>query len=663
MKKKKSIRHWLEVLIMFITICSCESIKANNSAGLLLNRHKEFLLNTIPVSKIETYCAKMNMDNRWDDIIYKNSGFGVLGAREHLFRVRMLAAAWANPSSNFYHDKNVWNVFQRGLNDWLHNKYQSQNWWHNEIGTPQTMRDIVVLTRDSLNSEQYQNALQIIAQHIVKGTGANLIWSADIGLSYGALLNDTVLVKQCVQLIISEVKITNNDGIQPDFSYHQHGERLQTYHYGGDFLKDNIRIAWELRGTEWAYPKEKIQVLTDFVLNGWQWMARGIYTTPATIDRAVSRENALKLADLRKELPYMMELNPVRKAELKRMLKWQNGDTGKLKGFRYFPSSDFAAYHQKEFSFFLKTISNRTLPTEKINDENLKGELLNNGNTYFVQNGNEYFNLMPVWNWKFLPGLTSFVSADRIYNNTYSGGVNNGKSGLVVMKYGVSKDSTGHLTAAKMWACHKGTVVCLLANIESLNITDSIFTVMDQSRLSGDVIVNGKLIGTPYNSISKVKYIYHNKLIYRPIDSSQVKLVVNDRQGSWSTINISGNQAIVKEKIFMPLLLNTMQNKNTGYSVSWCANSSQIDKVICKESFQVLSNDSVCQAVQFKDGTLMVAFAQNGNLKLKDGNIISVNKPCMILSEADKYFVSFVDVNGDKLIVKENNNKIRYIQQ
>jgi len=58
------------------------------------------------VSKIETYCAKMNMDNRWDDIIYKNSGFGVLGAREHLFRVRMLAAAWANPSSNFYHNKN-----------------------------------------------------------------------------------------------------------------------------------------------------------------------------------------------------------------------------------------------------------------------------------------------------------------------------------------------------------------------------------------------------------------------------------------------------------------------------------------------------------------------------------------------------------------------------
>jgi len=54
---------------------------------------------------------------------------------------------------------------------------------------------------------------------------------------------------------------------------------------------------------------------------------------------------------------------------------------------------------------------------------------------------------------------------------------------------------------------------------------------------------------------------------------------------------------------------------------------------------------------------------QNGNLKLKDGNIISVNKPCMILSEADKYFVSFVDVNGDKLIVKKNNNEIRYIQQ
>ena len=661
MKKKKSIRHWLEALIMFITICSCESIKANNSAEQILNRHKEFLLNTIPVSKIETYCEIINTDNRWDDITYINIGFGVLGAREHLFRVRMLAAAWANPTSNFYHNKNVWSVFQRGLNDWLHNRYQSQNWWHNEIGTPQTMRDIVVLTRDSLSSEQYQNALQVIAQHKVKGTGANLIWSADIGLSYGALLNDTALVKQCVRLITSEIKITNGDGVQPDYSYHQHGNRLQTYHYGGDFLKDNIRIAWELQGTEWQYPPEKIKIITDFVLNGWQWMARGINTIPNTIDRASSRENALKLADLRKELPYLIHLSQSDKVALETMLNWQNGKGESLKGFRYFPYSDFAAFHQKDFSFFLKTISTRTLPTESINDENLKGSLLNNGNTYFVHDGTEYFNLMPVWNWQFLPGSTSFSSAKQIVRTDIAGGVGDGESGLVAMKYKLAKDSSSFLTANKMWACHNNTIVCLISDIKIKNLTDSVFTVMDQSKLVGAVLVNGKpqRVSTVLNE--NVKYIYHNHFIYKPITTTRIKLNLNKRKGSWSAINISGSHDSISTKVFMPLMYHNQKKKGYGYSVQWCPNERLANDIYTKNTFRVLQNDSICQAIRFDDGVIMIAFQREGSLKVSNSESLRVTKPCFIVYSNKKYHLSSV-VKNDNPILFVNNKPLDYLK-
>lgn len=661
--RSKTYKTFKFTSISILLCLFCCSVSAKNSSALILDRHKKFLLNTIDVSKAGTYSTNLNKENRWDDITYVNIGFGVLGAREHLLRVRVLAAAWANSKSKYFHQKNVWDAFNAGLNDWLQHKYHSSNWWHNEIGTPQVMRDIVVLIRENLTKEEYQEAINVISQYRVNGTGANLIWSADIALSYAALHNNTAKVNEYAKLIVSEVKVTTDDGIQPDFSYHQHGNRLQIYHYGGDFLKDNIRIAWELSGTEWAYPEEKIKILTDFVLNGWQWMARGVYTIPATIDRAASRENALKLADLRKELPYLIELNRTKKVALKKLLKGQNNGGYQLEGFRYYPTSDFAVFHRKEFSFFLKTISNKTLPTESINDENLKGELLNNGNTYFVQNGNEYFNLMALWNWKLIPGSTSFSGATKIEKDTYSKAICSEKSGFVIMDYKVSDDFTGYLTARKMWACHKNTVVCLLANVQTHNITDSVFTVMDQSRLSGDVIVNGKLVGNPHNTTSKVDYIYHNKLIYKPIVSSQIKLLVDERHGNWSTINILGNQNVIKETVFMPLLLNSTQNKNTGYSVTFCAKPILIDKTIRSESFQIVANDSACQAVQFKDGTLMLAFTQKGNLTLKNGDIISVNTRCLILSEAGKYYVSGMRSVSERPVVTLNNKEIQYIQQ
>jgi|GEM_PF-5264917 len=42
------------------------------------------------------------------------------------------------------------------------------------------------------------------------------------------------------------------------------------YQYGTSFLLNNIRLAWELRGTEWQYEEAKIDLLVGMLLNGWQ---------------------------------------------------------------------------------------------------------------------------------------------------------------------------------------------------------------------------------------------------------------------------------------------------------------------------------------------------------------------------------------------------------
>jgi chondroitin AC lyase len=240
------------------------------------------------------------------------------------------------------------------------------------------------------------------------------------------------------------------------------------YQYGKAFLFADVRLGWEARGTRWALPAGKIRILRNFVLQGWQWMARGINTVPGTMDRSASREGELRSPDMRSLLPFLRDLDPA-EAKAYRALALRQQGVGSLDGFRYYPYSDFTAYQTPRFSFFLKTISARTLPTEVgLNSENLKGHLLNSGDAYLIRNGKEYFNLMPVWDWQRLPGITAFQGAARSGRKDFAGGVSDGKSGLTAMDYLMrgrgTKDS---VSAHKIWACHSGQVVCLIAGLKA----------------------------------------------------------------------------------------------------------------------------------------------------------------------------------------------------
>ncbi|HSC39158.1 MAG TPA: polysaccharide lyase family 8 super-sandwich domain-containing protein, partial [Chitinophagaceae bacterium] len=458
----------------------------------VLARYKRHLYTTVTPQDVPALVASYNPDTQWPDINYADAQRANWTLLKHLERIRDIALVWSQPSSAHYHDTALWRVIIGGLDHWTQKRYWNSNWWQNEIGVPRFMRDILVLLRGRLDSTRFRQALEVMGQYRLqkKGNGANLIWSADLGLHYGAMTGDEVLMKQCADRITGEIEITKGDGIQPDYSFHQHGARLQMYQYGAAFLENNVLLAWELRGTPWAFDPEKIKLLAEFVLNGWQWMARGLNTVPGTMDRSVSRVGTLHSADMRKLVPYLCSIYPPAAKAFLAIGAQQNGRGEPLEGFRYFPYSDFSVYQNKAFSFFLKTISPRTLPSESINSENLKGKLLNSGDAYIVRNGSEYFNLMPVWNWWHLPGVTAFEGAEKIDRRDFTGSVTNNESGLSVMDYDMEGAGGQSLTTRKYWACHNGLVVCLLANLQQKNIPTNAFTTLDQCRWQTDVTVN-----------------------------------------------------------------------------------------------------------------------------------------------------------------------------
>lgn len=593
----------------------------------VLNRYRQYLY-AQPRPDIKPLIAQYDTDRQWPDIEYENkepAGWKVL---EHLKRLRELSLAWSDPASPYYHDTTCYRIIHNALGHWLKKRYQSGNWWHNKIGVPQFMRDIIILLQGSLDQEEQALALEVMAQNDEaswrKSTGANLVWCADLAFHYGAFTGDSALMNRSMEMIRKEVQVSTREGVQPDFSFHQHQQRLQTYHYGRAFLQDNVRLAWETRGTPWAYPPEKLSILTSFILQGWQWMARGIYTVPGTLDRSVSRPNTLTGADIRPLIPYLCELDPANKSVYLDVATRQDGTGKSLEGFRYYPRSDFSVYHHPRFSFFLKTISDRTLPAESINKENLKGHLLHSGDGYFILNGQEYTNLMPVWNWEHLPGVTAFPGARSISRESFAGSVTDGHSGLTVMDYHL-----GDVAAKKFWACYDNMMVCLIAEIQG---TDSMYTTLDQCRLQGDVWINTqqKPLQQGDHHLQNIRWIYHNKLAYMPLELSTVNLRMREQEGSWQSINASGSPAIVKEKVFMPVL-----QKTQGYAVAYCDNLRQARKLADKKRWKVLKNTPECQALQWEDGTVMAAFYEAGSV-----GGLAVDGACLVLMKGDVVCVS-----------------------
>ncbi|MGZ3837476.1 MAG: polysaccharide lyase family 8 super-sandwich domain-containing protein [Flavisolibacter sp.] len=624
-------------------------------AETFLDRYKTFLLLTDTSYGASRPMVLPDKAGRWKDINYSDDQPGGWQLRNHMLRIKDMALLWSFPSSPSYHNGSLKKHIDLALADWFVHHYKSKNWWHNEIGIPQLMRDILVLMKDSLNREQFGQCLQILKQYRVNGTGANLVWSADLGLHYGAFTGDTALMRLCRDTILTVIKITTAEGVQPDYSFHQHGKRLQMYHYGGAFLLDDVRLAWQLRGLSLAFPQDKVQVLTDFVLKGWQWMARGIETVPGTIDRAASRKDALHSADIRFIIPLLYKIQPDSLAAFKKMLEVQNGKEA-LTGYRYYPYSDFTAFQEQEYSFFLKTNSERTLLTESINEENIKGGLLNNGDSYYISNGREYFNLMPFWDWDRLPGMTNFESDNRnkIRSQSFTGNVSNGFSGLAVMDECL-ENREENLHARKCWASWKNVTVSLIAGLETRNVSGAVFTALDQCRLQGSVTVNGggPALSAGSHGFSHLKWVHHSHFVYLPLPGDSLVIHLENVSGRWSDINHSESSALLQDKIFMPLMIH--KQKASGFVVAYAPSTAKAAAIANHPSWNVLRNDTVCQAVLFQDGTGMAALYRPGMASIASFNI-SVSRPCLILWKDQKILASDPSHKGGELHLDFNHH-------
>lgn len=628
-----------------LLLAALPPVASADDFDLIVERQHRLLLTqppSTPPAVIDEWVHQLDFHGAWPDINYQDTAAAEWSPRHHLERVVIMCQAWLCAGSALRGNAGLAVAIDRALDYWIANRPQCRNWWHNQIGTPGFMRDVILLLGNTLGGQRRVGALEVLNQLKVAGSGANLVWSASLAFNYGCLTKNEVLVSQSVAQLTGEMHVSRGEGIQSDFSFHQHGPRLQTFHYGGAYEHDAARLAWILSGTRWAVPPDKIRLLAEYLLQGQQWMSRWNYTVPSTIDRAVSRPGSMRVEDMAYNASLLAEVDPAKRAELLAVRTRVTRQLPPLNGFRSYPRSDFACYQRPDFSFFVKTISTRTLGSEMgMNGENTKGWHLDCGDTYILRNGDEYEDLMPAWDWSLLPGVTGIEGVNKVEHQPFAGAVGDGECGCAAMHYLVdeSPNGGGRLSVRKAYFCHGDAAVCLLGGLTAHAGGLPARTALDQRLLRGPVIAadasgEGHAIAPGGETTLKgVQWIYHDGLAYVPTVPQDVTLRAGPVSGTWRSINVSGSAAPVSKPMFLPFLTHgpNVENASAGYAIFPCANPSQAADRARTPGYRVVHNDASCQMVRWDDGTLMAAFYAPGEVRENNGPVLGTDQPCLVL--------------------------------
>src|SRR6476620_11988668 len=154
--------------LLFSTSVLSRSIPEMDS---VLSNYRQYLFRSVNLrvldSAVAGYIANYSPVTQWSEVNYNDTSSASWQVMSHLGRVETLAYAWADPASAYYQNASLWKVLSQSLDHWLEKRYQNRNWWHNEIGVPRSMRNILVLTREQLSTAQFRGAMEVFAQHRV----------------------------------------------------------------------------------------------------------------------------------------------------------------------------------------------------------------------------------------------------------------------------------------------------------------------------------------------------------------------------------------------------------------------------------------------------------------------------------------------------------------
>lgn len=597
---------------------------------------------------VQGYITALGATGTWADVNYADTSITEWNPATHTARLLEMARAYQRPTHALYRDAALSNAIHQALKAFTSINPQSSNWWYNEIDSPRKISRTLLLLGSEASTAEVASAMTILNRSSLTGvTGQNLMWEAGNVLVKGLIVNSNAVVSNAAKAITGLYVVTADEGVQFDYSFHQHGPQLYTGGYGAGFGDDGAMWQDTLRGTAWAASTSQVDALTRYLLDGVRWEIWGKAWDFGVIGRGISRgvPGASGMADA---FLRMTNLAPAQAVDLRAFslgLSSTGVFGGVLSGQRHYWSSDQTIHRRTNWSCSIRGCSTRVQGTETGNGEGLADYYLGDGLTLFQRDGGEYNRIPPVWNWRRLPGVTCPQTSGALPvlgwsgymgGHSFVGGVCDGTNGAMTMTQ--IRDG---LTLRKSWFAHGDAVLCLGAGLSYTNSTNVVATTINQCLWRTTAVLrttsSTQQLAVGSYILTNALWLHHDGIGYLPLGagSGVFRLSLQPQTGTWVSINTAGDIPPVTSSVFTLWADHGVKpsNGSYAYAVLPMATTSTMPALAAAPPFGILNNSTQAQAAYFAaPSVLQAVFHGATSVTSPAGTRIAAEARCMVMA-------------------------------
>ncbi|WP_372775688.1 polysaccharide lyase family 8 super-sandwich domain-containing protein [Mangrovibacterium sp.] len=619
----KIYKHAITVALIF----SYQLIFGINLDQLKQNLKDFYLLEKVSDSEVQQMLESMNKDFSFGDIDYEMHRRSNWKPREHLIRLITLATAYENTNSKYYKSDRMAESIVGALNFWTYNNFFSDNWWYQEIGVPQNIGPTLIICQSIIPDSTMMKSLEVMDKSRIYMTGQNKIWlSGNVFMRELVRGNDRLMcaAADTIKSVLVPSK-PYEEGIQPDYSFHQHGPQPQFGNYGLHFAEDLIKWIFIFNKTSIAFPPQKVDLMRKLMFEGQQKVVyKGKYEILAT-GRQIFPEmvNGAKYR------------GPIAKYELYKNLEkiftefdTHNNPENAPNEYIHFRNSDYSLYRTDEFFSAVRMSSQRVIGAEAGNGENQLGYHLGDGTNLIYRRGDEYHEIYPVWNWKKLPGTTTVQDTAKLpvltwsgYKNEshFTGGLKSEAVGITAFKY--RRDS---LQANKSYFFIDNKIYALGSAITT-NRNFNVVTTINQCYKKGDVHIA--------KNNETITSVWHDSIAYVSLCRQQLKVNQGVQTGNWQRILTWQNDSLISKDIFSLEVNHGTQPVNGKYAYVSIVGVSEAEagQAIEKCLGTIIAHSDEVHALSFNQGrTIAISAFEPCEIEIGDKKKLVIKSPCLL---------------------------------
>ena len=234
---------------------------------------EDLLKQAVNGNKIKSLAASIQPDGSWPGINYRDTTKTGFQHSIHLENMLDLAVAYKKPGSEFYLNPAIKHTVSSALDFWIAHDFICENWWWNEMGTPNWMINTLLVLDTDLTEKQRTEGARIASRASLTGFGAraggDFVPIAGMVCKQGLFKKNEAILEHAVQVMADQIKVTTGRGLQPDLSFHHRVDNVISIHtYGTNYVSSFAYWAVKTAGTKFSLPDDALKLLIDYYLDG-----------------------------------------------------------------------------------------------------------------------------------------------------------------------------------------------------------------------------------------------------------------------------------------------------------------------------------------------------------------------------------------------------------